>query len=141
MTLARALARYGVGGVNIVPPTLSIVAGGVLAAAGHGLLGAGVAVGGCLALANSAMLLKRIGVAAATGDAVASMIAMQLGLLVTFTAVALITVLMVLISVPMTVAMGVSFFITQTVELILYARGRPKVDSATSLRVLEEEGA
>jgi hypothetical protein len=121
---SRTVGGVAFGDVNIVLPALVIVAGAAVAIAGKGYLGVGIGVGALLAYFNSWLLASRIEVATSTGVAAAAMISMQLGLLVTFTVVGGLTILMVFISLPMTVAMAISFFLTQTAELGLYYRAR-----------------
>jgi hypothetical protein len=111
-----------------------MLAGAVVAMVGRGYLGLGIGVGALLAYFNSWLLASRIELATATGEAAAAMISMQLGLLVTFTVVGGLTVLMVFISLPMTVAMAISFFLTQTAELALYYRARRSRHDSAGLK-------
>ncbi|HZT96223.1 MAG TPA: hypothetical protein VFB34_05235 [Chloroflexota bacterium] len=124
MSAVSSLRTLALRDVNPLLPVAVI--GGAVAVTAFGLpfIGAGIAAGSVLAYVNSALLARRIQLATATGDTAAAMISMQLGLLVTFTVVAGITVLMVLISRPMTVAMAITFFVVQTAELALYYRAR-----------------
>lgn len=124
MRMPTALARHGLEDLNVLLPGFVIAAGLGTIVAGKPPIGVGIAVGAMLALLNSVLLVKRIDLAIASGMAVTAMIAMQLGLFVTFTLVGAITVVMVLISLPMTIAMAISFFGVQTAELILYYRAR-----------------
>jgi len=120
MTVRRVLGPLGLDGVSFGLPALAVVAAVVLSLAGQPLIGAGIAVGAVLALLNSSLLIKRIDLAVRSGNPAAALISMQLGLLVTFTIVGAVTVLMLLSSVRMTVAMAISFFIAQTAELLLF---------------------
>lgn len=124
MRSPRSVGGVPFGDVNFVVPALVILAGVIVAVAGKGYIGVGIGVGAILAYFNSWLLASRIELATATGDSAAAMISMQLGLLVTFTVVGGLTILMVFISLPMTVAMAISFFLTQTAELAMYYRAR-----------------
>lgn len=124
MRSSRTVGGVAFGDVNVVVPALVMVAGAAVALNGKGYIGAGIAVGALLAYFNSWLLASRIEVATSTGVAAAAMISMQLGLLVTFTVVGGLTILMVFISLSMTVAMAITFFLTQTAELGLYYRAR-----------------
>lgn|GEM_PF-1943910 len=124
MTLRRVLASYARGDVNAVLPALIVMGSAVVALVGRPLLGAGIAAGALGAYLNSGLLVKRIQLAASTGDPAGAMIAMQVGMLVTFLLAGGITVAMLFVSVTMTVAMAIAFFVTQTLELALYYRSR-----------------
>ena len=120
----RGILAFRFNDVSAIFP-IAVVAGGALfTIMSHDLIGAGIGVGAILAYVNSGLLAKRVDVAVDTGNAAAAMIAMQVGLIVTFTFVGLVTVAMLYISLQMTVAMGISFFICQTIELLLYYRTR-----------------
>lgn len=120
MTLGRVLTVVRWGDVNGLFPVVVIAVAVGVAASGRGYIGAGIAVGALLALMNSSLLLRRIAGAVETGNPAAAMISMQVGLLVTFTVVAAVTVLLVLVSRSMAVAMGISFFVTQTGQIAVF---------------------
>lgn len=106
--------------VNPVLPAVIAATGIVLVGAGRPFVGVGLIAGALLAFLNSWLLVKRIDLAAATGNAPAAMVSMQLGLLVTFTVVGGMTVGMIFVSRTMTIIMAITFFVTQTLELLLY---------------------
>ncbi len=134
------LRKFAMGDVNLLLPALVIIGAVGVAVSDHPYIAVGIAVGAVLAYVNSGLLAKRIMLAATTGNAGAAMISMQVGLLVTFTVVGAITVGMVLISRPMTVAMAICFFVVQTAELVLYYRARRGLETA-SIGATTHEGA
>jgi hypothetical protein len=118
------LEPLGLGDVNLLLPAAAVVAGVALGLTGRPYIGAGVGAGAILAFFNSGLLLKRIELAASAPNPAAALMAMQLGLLVTFTLVGIITVIMIRISVEMTVAMAITFLVAQTGQLLLIYRVR-----------------
>jgi hypothetical protein len=92
-------------------------------------IGAGIAVGAGLALINGLLLSRRVEAAADTGDMARAMLIMQLGLLVTFTVVAIATVILVQISVVMTIGSAVGFAVTHLAMLasFYWTRARASV--------------
>lgn len=134
MTVRRLRSAWGVGDINVVLPLLLVVAGGIVAASGR-IVGFGIIVGALLAMVNSALLVKRVQYAVGSESPGVAMVSMQVGLLLTFLGIGAITLILLVTSVLMAIAMGVTFFVAQTAEILLYYRKRRAldVDRGTSL--------
>ena len=130
--MRRALEPFGLSDVSLLVPAGALGVALIVGLAGRPYIGAGITVGAILAFLNSGLLVKRINVAASAPNPGTALIAMQLGLLVTFTVVAIITVLMIQISVEMTVAMALAFLAAQTLELVLVYRARKSRPESTT---------
>lgn len=140
--MRRSLEPLGLGDVSIMLPLAAIVVSFAVGITGHGYVGIGITIGALLAFLNSGLLVKRIDVAAMAPNPGAALIAMQLGLLITFTVVGGLTLVMIHISVQMTVAMAISFLVSQTGELIFVYRARKaRSDNGLSDVVLTGKGA
>lgn len=124
MKVRSVLDAAGLEDVSPFVPAVGVVVAVGLSIAGQFAVGLGIAVGAALAYINSGLLVKRIGMATSTGNTAAGVVVMQLGLFISFTLIGGLTVAMLLISVRMTVAMGVAFFIAQTLEIGLYYRAK-----------------
>ena len=87
------------------------------------LFGLGIAVGAVMAVLNSTFLIKRVQFAVDSPSAAVATVSMQVGLLLTFGVIGLVTLLLLVLSVQMAVAMGITFFAVQTGEIVLYYLG------------------
>jgi len=119
----RSRSVSGIGDVNLVLPAVLVVVGVIVATLGR-IIGIGIAVGAILALLNSIVLVKRVELAVDSANAAVATISMQIGLLLTFGGIGAVTLIMLIVSVPMAVAMGITFFAAQTGEVYLFYRAR-----------------
>jgi hypothetical protein len=111
----------------VLLPLLGVVAAIIVAAVGHPPVGLGIGLGSLIAFGNSTLLLRRIHLALELANPGPAMIAMQAGLLVTFTVVGGLTVLTLLIDPKIAIAMAITFFFVQTGEIGMYFFGRAAV--------------
>jgi hypothetical protein len=112
-------AAWRIEDVNLIFPALIAAAGIVIAATGH-MFGLGILIGAIVAGANSALLLKRVQLAVESPSPAIATVSMQVGLMLTFVAIGAITLLLLVISVPLAVAMALTFFVAQTGEIGLF---------------------
>ena len=102
-----------VGRVNLLVPALAVLVGACVYVVGYRSIGAGIAVGAILAFLNGVLLSERVEVAADMGDLGRALLVMQLGLLVTATVIALVTIALIHFSLAMAVASAIGFVVTQ----------------------------
>jgi hypothetical protein len=127
--LGSRFDRSSLGRVNPHVPLVVFVAGLIVAVAANRDIGVGVAIGTVLAVINSVILSGRVELAADSGDMAGALMVMQLGLLVTFAIIGVVTVVLVHFSVPLAVGSAVGFAVTQTLVLVAFyfLRGRADV--------------
>lgn len=98
--------------VNPAVPATIAVGGVVLFLVGYRLVGAGLVIGAGLAFVNAIFLYQRVELAAEAGDVGRALVAMQLGLLLTFTLVGVVTFALIKIALGLAIAAVVGFSIT-----------------------------
>lgn len=116
-------AAWGIADVSLLLPAVVVVVGVAVTLSGRSL-GIGIAIGSVLALVNSAVLVKRVEFAVDSANAAIATVSMQVGLVLTFAAIGGITLILLIVAVPVAIAMGITFFIAQTGEILLYFRAR-----------------
>lgn len=114
---------------NPVVPLTVAGAGLILFLVASRWIGAGVAIGALLAYVNMLVLSGRVEVAADSGDVARALMVMQLGLLVTFTIVALAVVILVHFSLTMAVSAAAGFAVAQMAMLAVFywTKGRTTI--------------
>ena len=128
MILRRRMGLV-LGRVNPYVPAAVVAAGLLCFAAGAREIGLGVGAGACLAFINGLLLSRRVEIAADTGDIGRALLVMQLGLLLTFTVIGVVTIVLVRFSVAMAVASAAGFAVAQLGMLAAFywARGRGEI--------------
>ena len=117
--------------VNPFVPAAVIAGGGLCFAFGLRAIGVGVGVGACLAFINGLLLSRRVEIAADTGDFARAVMVMQLGLLLSFSVIAVATIVLVHFSLAMAVASAAGFAVAQLGILAAYYWTRGRQDIAT----------
>jgi hypothetical protein len=117
------------GRVNPYVPLAVIAAGAVCFALGSRAIGVGIGVGACLACVNGVLLSRRVEIAADTGDFARAVMVMQVGLLLSFIVIAVVTIVLVRISLGMAVASAAGFAVAQLgiLAAFYWTRGRQDV--------------
>jgi len=130
-------AKWGSGAlrrVNPLIPACVAVCGAIVAASGHGWIGAGVAVGAALALINDVFLSRRVDLAADMADLGRAMLVMQLGMLMSCTVIGIATVVMVKLSLAMAVAAAAGFAVAHLATLGAFYWSRVRGDMPDGTR-------
>ncbi len=115
--------------VNPLVPVVVLIAGLGYAAASSLPIGTGIAVGAVLAYVNGIVLSRRVDVASLTGNVASALMVMQVGLLITLGMVAVVTIILIKISLAMAVACAIGFAATHLAILATFyvtqARNEP----------------
>lgn len=98
--------------VNPAVPATVAAAGFLAFLAGYRMPGAGIAIGAILAYINAVFLYQRVDIAAHTSDVARALMVMQLGLLLTFTVIGVVTFALIKISLALAIAAAAGFSVT-----------------------------
>jgi hypothetical protein len=108
------------GRVNPYVPAAAVLAGVGVAGGWSGPAGVGIAAGAMLAYVNGLLLSRRVDLAAQTGDMAGALLVMQLGLMVSLTIVAVVTIALARFSVAAAVGEVAGFGATHVLILGAY---------------------
>jgi|SRR5579875_121844 len=113
----RALSR---GRVNPLAPGAVVLAGLIVLALGHAMLGLGIVVGAILALVNGLVLSRRVDFAADSANTGIALMVMQLGFFGTFIIVGVAAALLILLSIQAGIGAAIGFGCAQMLLLALF---------------------